>query len=97
VLIEGEIVPQPGVTPTAMRADLERVLHDPPASTVLQAMGLAALPSRVLLRDTVSDVCLTARLEWSEVGRIVQLITDTTSDPGSDPRSVTPVPPPPPR
>lgn len=97
VLIEGEIVPQPGVTPTAMRADLERVLHDPLASTVLQAMGLAALPSRVLLRDTVSDVRVTARLEWSEVGRIVRLVTDTASDAGGDRRSVTPVPPPPPR
>ncbi len=94
VLLEGELTPRPGVSTSTLRADLERLLHDPGTSSVLQATGLSGL-TRISLRETAADVRLGVRLEWAEIGRIVALVTDTTTGTrAGEPPAVRPVPPP---
>ena len=94
VLLEGELTPRAGVSTSSLRTDLERLLHDPGTSSVLQATGLSGL-TRISLQETATDVRVGARLEWAEIGRIVELITDsTTGTRAGEAPSVRPVPPP---
>jgi hypothetical protein len=97
ILLEGELVPSGTQTTTSLAASLEGIVHGPATSALLQGLGLAPALARISFQETASEVRVTARLEWIEVGRIVELITDTTTGtrPESPPPRVIGPPPPP--